>query len=154
MSAAGGRVLIKNVDIFDGLRDRLTSGHVLLEGRTIAAVEASPISESGVSTVIDGAGRVLMPGMIDAHAHLVGMANTMVDLMMATQTQLAAATLARAKDTLLRGFTTVRDMGGDTVGIKKVIDAEPPLGHVLRVGDADAEERAQHERDGERPPHS
>ena len=52
-----------------------------------------------------------MPGMIDAHAHLVGMANTMVDLMLATQTQLAAATLARAKDTLLRGFTTVRDMG-------------------------------------------
>ncbi|MCB1287945.1 MAG: amidohydrolase family protein [Mycobacterium sp.] len=144
MSAAGGRVLIKNVDIFDGLRDRLTSGHVLLEGRTIAAVEASPISESGVSTVIDGAGRVLMPGMIDAHAHLVGMANTMVDLMMATQTQLAAATLARAKDTLLRGFTTVRDMGGDTVGIKKVIDAEPPLGPRIYPSQAAISQTAGH----------
>jgi imidazolonepropionase-like amidohydrolase len=69
-----------------------------------------------------------MPGMIDAHVHLVGMANTLLDIAMASQTQLAAATLARAKDTLHRGFTTVRDMAGDTVGIKTVTDAEPALG--------------------------
>lgn len=94
-------VLVKNVRIFDGVSGRLSDGHVLVEGSTIAAVETSPIAEVSDATVIDGAGRVLMPGMSDAHVHLVGMANTMPDLMTATQTQLAAATLARAKDTLL-----------------------------------------------------
>lgn len=121
-------VLIKNVRVFDGLSGSVVPGHVLIDGSTIAAVDTSPIAESAATTVIDGGDRVLMPGMIDAHAHLVGMANTLLDLAMASQTQLAATTLARAKGTLLRGFTTVRDMAGDTAGIKKVIDGEPALG--------------------------
>ncbi len=95
-------------------------------------------------TVIDGGGRVLMPGMSDAHVHLVGMANTMIDIVMATQTQLAAATLARAKDTLLRGFTTVRDMAGDTGGIKTVIDAEPALGPRIYPSQAAVSQTAGH----------
>ncbi|CAN3131559.1 amidohydrolase family protein [Mycobacterium sp. smrl_JER01] len=126
--SASDRLLIKNVRIFDGLSDRSTDGHVLVDGRMIAAVETSPIAETDVTSVIDGAGRTLMPGLTDAHVHLVGMANTLLDLAMGSQTQLAAATLAAAKDTLLRGFTTVRDMAGDTVGVKKVIDARPELG--------------------------
>ncbi len=121
-------VLIKNVRVFDGLSGSVVPGHVLVDGAKITAVDTSPIAESAATTVIDGGDRVLMPGMIDAHAHLVGMANTLLDLAMASQTQLAASTLARAKGTLLRGFTTVRDMAGDTVGIKKVIDGEPALG--------------------------
>ncbi|BBX19615.1 amidohydrolase [Mycolicibacterium duvalii] len=127
-NAATKRLLIKNVRIFDGRTPRLTDGHVLVEGRTIAAVEPSPIAEAPGTTVIDGGGRTLMPGMSDAHVHLVGMANTLLDLAMGTQTLLAARTLARAKDTLLRGFTTVRDMAGDTAGIKQVIDEAPELG--------------------------
>jgi len=103
----GSRLLFKNVRIFDGLSGRLVAGHVLVEGPTIAAVETSPIAENLQTTVIDGADRVLMPGMSDAHLHLVGAANTLIDLVTASQTQLAASALARAKDTLLRGFTTV-----------------------------------------------
>ena len=127
-SSTGRRVLITNVRIFDGLTDHLVDGHVLIEGPTIAAVERSPIAATESDTVIDGAGRTLMPGMSDAHVHLVGMANTMIDLVMGSQTQLAAATLVKAKETLLRGFTTVRDMAGDTAGIRTVIDANPELG--------------------------
>lgn len=122
------RLVIKNVQIFDGVADGLRAGHVLVEGQRIVAVDASPIAESDASTVIDGGGRVLMPGMSDAHVHLVGMANTLPDFLLGTQTQLAATALAWAQDTLMRGFTTVRDMAGDTVGIKKVIDARPALG--------------------------
>ncbi|MFY9492311.1 MAG: amidohydrolase family protein [Mycobacterium sp.] len=138
------RLLIKNVQIFDGISDHLFAGHVLVEGRTIAAVDTAPIAEGPGTAVIDGAGRVLMPGMTDAHVHLVGMANTMLDLITATQTQLAAATLARAKDTLLRGFTTVRDMAGDTIGIKKVIDAEPGLGPRIYPSQAAISQTAGH----------
>lgn len=138
------RLLLKNVRIFDGLSDRLFPGHVLVEGGTIAAVGTSPIDEDPQMTVVDGQGRVLMPGMIDAHAHLVGMANTLVDLALASQTQLAAATLARSKDVLLRGFTTVRDMGGDTVGIKNVIDGETALGPRIYPSQAAISQTAGH----------
>ncbi|MCG7594417.1 amidohydrolase family protein [Mycobacterium sp. PSTR-4-N] len=121
-------LLIKNVRIFDGLSDRTTDGHVLIQGRTIAAVERSPIAENDHTVVIDGAGRTLMPGMIDAHVHLVGMSNSLLNLAMGSQTLLAATALAGATDTLMRGFTTVRDMAGDTAGLKAVIDARPALG--------------------------
>lgn len=144
MSVGPRRLLIKNVEIFDGISDRLSAGHVLVEGCTIAAVEASPIAEDTGTHVIDGSGRVLMPGMSDAHVHLFGMANTMLDLLTATQTQLAAATLARAKDTLLRGFTTVRDVAGDTAGIKRVIDAEPDLGPRIYPSQAAISQTAGH----------
>ena len=48
--------------------------------------------------------------------------------MLASQFHLIARTLARAKETLLRGLTTVRDMAGDTAGVKNVIDGDPVLG--------------------------
>lgn len=144
MGREAGRLLVKNVKIFDGVSDRLFAGHVLVEDRTIAAVDSSPIAEGPDMTVIDGAGRVLMPGMSDAHVHLVGMANTMADLFTATQSQLAAATVVRAKDVLLRGFTTVRDVAGDTVGIKNVIDAEPALGPRIYPSQAAISQTAGH----------
>lgn len=139
-----GRLLIKNVQIFDGISDRTFAGHVLVEGRTITAVDTAPIAEDAATTVIDGTGRFLMPGMTDAHVHLVGMANTMADLFNATQSQLAAVTIVRAKDTLLRGFTTVRDVAGDTAGIKKVIDAEPALGPRIYPSQAAISQTAGH----------
>lgn len=138
------RILVKNVRIFDGLSDRLVPGHVLVEGNAIAAVDTSPIAEDAQTTVIDGADRVLMPGMTDAHVHLWGMANTMVEMLTATQSQLAAATLARSKDTLLRGFTTVRDVAGDTAGIKKVIDSDPTLGPRIYPSQAAISQTAGH----------
>lgn len=144
MGRETGRLLVKNVKIFDGVSDRLFAGHVLVEDRTIAAVDSSPIAEGPDMTVIDGAGRVLMPGMSDAHVHLVGMANTMADLFTATQSQLAAATVVRARDVLLRGFTTVRDVAGDTVGIKNVIDAEPALGPRIYPSQAAISQTAGH----------
>ncbi|MGV0778556.1 metal-dependent hydrolase family protein [Mycolicibacterium elephantis] len=137
------RLLIKNVEIFDGLSDRATSGHVLIEGRTIAAVDTSPISEDG-ATVIDGNGRTLMPGMTDAHVHLVGMANALIDFVMGSQTQLAAMSLAKAKDVVLRGFTTVRDMAGDTAGLKKVIDDGLAVGPRIYPSQAAVSQTAGH----------
>lgn len=138
------RLLVKNVQIFDGISDRTVAGHVLVEGRTISAVDPSPIAEDDATTVIDGTGRFLMPGMTDAHVHLVGMANTSFALITATQSQLAATTIVRAKDTLLRGFTTVRDMAGDTAGIKAVIDAEPALGPRIYPSQAAISQTAGH----------
>jgi imidazolonepropionase-like amidohydrolase len=52
--------------------------------------------------------------------------------------------MAKAKDTLLRGFTTVRDMAGDTAGIKTVIDANPDLGPRIYPSQAAISQTAGH----------
>ena len=118
------RLLFHNVRVFDGVSADLVSGDVLIDGDRIAAVSTSPIGEEpGREPVaIDGAGRVLMPGMSDAHVHLVGNANSYIDMVMGTEAHIALNGLAEAKNMLHRGFTSVRDMAGDTGSIKSVID--------------------------------
>ncbi|HYN58678.1 MAG TPA: amidohydrolase family protein [Rubrivivax sp.] len=77
--AAGGQaagtptqVLITNVRVFDGLGDRLAEGmNMLVEGNRIARLSRSAIAVSAGATVIDAKGRTLMPGLIDAHTHLM-----------------------------------------------------------------------------------
>lgn len=123
-SSGAPRVLFQNVRIFDGVSATLSPGHVLIEGEKILAVSASPIAtESGDGTaVIDGGDRVLMPGMTDAHVHMVGNANNMLEMVMGSQMLIDSNTAAAAGNMLMRGFTTVRDMAGDTSGLKTVVD--------------------------------
>jgi imidazolonepropionase-like amidohydrolase len=66
-----GRVLFTNVSVIDGLADAAYAADVLVEGGRIAAVAAAPgrLSAAGAQTV-DGGGATLMPGLIEAHAHL------------------------------------------------------------------------------------
>lgn len=118
------RILIRNVRVFDGLSADLIHGDVLIDGQRVAAVSSSPIGDEPgrVTTVVEGGGRVLMPGMTDAHVHLVGNSGTFLQLLMATETEIALNTLVEAKHMVLRGFTTVRDMGGETADIKAAID--------------------------------
>jgi len=63
-----------------------------------------------------------MPGLSDAHVHLMGNANNMMDFLQGPTGTLYGNTIAEAKRMLLRGFTTVRDMGGDTAPVKSLID--------------------------------
>lgn len=115
-------VLINNVRIFDGIGDRLRPGNLLIQGSKIKQISASPIVAPRDGTVIDGSGRVLMPGLTDAHWHMTMVANTIADLEQADTGLMYANTVAAAGRTLLRGFTTVRDMAGPTFGIKQAID--------------------------------
>src|SRR5215472_5191598 len=64
--------LFRNVRIFDGTsRDLSEPSHVLVRGSTIAQISPAdgPAADGAGFTVIDGGGRVLMPGLIDAHWH-------------------------------------------------------------------------------------
>lgn len=123
-SEASNRLLFRNVRVFDGSSADLVNGDVLIDGTFIAAVTESPVGDDPArkTTVIDGGGRVLMPGMSDAHVHLVGNANSYVDMVMGTEAHIALNGLAEARNMLHRGFTTVRDMAGDTADVKSVID--------------------------------
>ena len=117
------RVLFTNVNVFDGVSDQLqNSMNVLVEGNLIAEVSESSISAAG-ATVIDGGGRTLMPGLSDAHAHIT-MVRDPLTLMNDLHWAYTGALIAReAERMLLRGFTTIRDLGGPSYGIAQAIDA-------------------------------
>jgi imidazolonepropionase-like amidohydrolase len=117
--------VFQNVRIFDGTGDQLSGpSHVLVRGNRIERISSTPIaSDRRADTVlIDGGGRTLMPGLIDMHWHAMLVRPTPAAAMVADigYTNLVAG--AEATDTLLRGFTTVRDLGGPTFGLKRAID--------------------------------
>jgi imidazolonepropionase-like amidohydrolase len=116
--------LFNNVRIFDGKGTSLSKPtNVLVRGNVIERISEAPIAVDRMATtqIIDGNGRTLMPGLIDAHWHAmlirVTPAQSFGDV---GYVNLVAA--AEATDTLMRGFTTVRDVGGPVFGLKSAID--------------------------------
>ena len=79
----GKGILIQNVVIFDGKSEKTVTGNVWIEDNAIRKVSAEPIVAGAEVEVIDGRGKFLMPGLIDAHWHAYLAANTMVDLLTA-----------------------------------------------------------------------
>jgi imidazolonepropionase-like amidohydrolase len=123
-ASAQTTILINNVQIFNGTDEKLTTGNVLIQGDSIAKISTSPIpaNKSANVTIIDGKGKFLMPGLIDAHVHTMMSAMPMMELMTADVGYIYLVAGQEAGRTLLRGFTTVRDLGGPSFALKKAID--------------------------------
>lgn len=118
-------VLFENVRVFDGRSDRLSEpANVLIVGNVIQAVSTAPIAPPADAplTRIAGGGRTLMPGLIDAHAHVAFANVTQFDAVLADVGYVHIAAGKAAESMLLRGYTAVRDMGGPVFGLKKAID--------------------------------
>ena len=116
-----GSVLIKGARIFDGTTSSLIDGlDVLIEGNLITRIEPS-ISES-VDKSIGASGKTLMPGLIDAHWHSLFCILPMAKLLASDIGYLNQVAGKAASDTLMRGFTTVRDVGGNVFGLKQATD--------------------------------
>lgn len=112
-----------NVRVFDGVTDRLRDGlQVIVEGNVIKALEPAGQAMPDNVKIIDGQGGVLMPGLIDAHWHAIMARPSMMTAMTSDFNYIQALAIAEAQATLLRGFTTVRDMGGPVFGLKRAID--------------------------------
>ena len=117
--------LIENVRIFDGAHPSLSApSGVLIRGNIIEKISTSPIptDRRADTQIIAGGGRVLMPGLIDAHWHATMVRSTPAQLL---SSDIGYSTLlagAEATATLMRGFTTVRDMGGPVFALKRAID--------------------------------
>jgi imidazolonepropionase-like amidohydrolase len=117
--------LFQNVRTFDGTRARLSApSFVLVRGNRIERISATPVQTESVvdGVVLNGDGRTLMPGLIDMHWHAMMVRSTPTALMVdpVGYTNLLAS--LEAADTLMRGFTTVRDVGGPVFGLKRAID--------------------------------
>jgi imidazolonepropionase-like amidohydrolase len=121
--ATASVTLFENVRIFDGTDPALSlPSNVLVRGNLIDRVSTEPIAVDGPVTVIAGGGRVLMPGLIDAHWHAFMAATPQPVLMSADPSYLTLLAAQQAEATLMRGFTTVRDLGGPVFGLKRAID--------------------------------
>jgi imidazolonepropionase-like amidohydrolase len=122
-SAPMARVAFANARLFDGKSDALLEGlRVVVGGKTIKAVEPAEAPLDGDVWVIDCGGRVLMPGLIDAHWHAMLASLPLTVLMTADAGYITLVAADEARKTLMRGFTSVRDMAGPTFSLKRAID--------------------------------
>ena len=116
-------IVLANFQLFDGrsatLRMRL---RLLVEGDRIKAIEADGVGVPEGARVIDCGGRTVMPGLIDAHWHTIFAGLPVSRLLTADMGYIFLAAGEEAERTLMRGFTTVRDLGGPSFVLKQAID--------------------------------
>ena len=116
-------IVFTNFQLFDGRSPRLRAGlRLLVEKDRITAVEAGDVGAPEGARVVDCGGRTVMPGLIDAHWHTIFAGLSVPALMSADVGYVFLAASAEAERTLMRGFTTVRDLGGPSFALKQAID--------------------------------
>lgn len=117
-------VLFENVRIFDGSSTLSAPSNVLVRGNTIQSISTAPIpvDRRADAQVINGGGRTLMPGLIDAHWHAAMASVPLPVLMTADIGYINLVAGKAASETLMRGFTSVRDLSGPTFSLKRAID--------------------------------
>ncbi len=118
--------LISNVNIFDGKNEKQHKNmHVLVKDNLIETISSEPLAviQTDNVTIIEGKGRTLMPGMIEGHGHVM-FASDLPKLMNQDEFEQGVHAARRANDYLMNGFTTVRDCGGNSFGVKRALDAD------------------------------
>ncbi|MCV9386289.1 metal-dependent hydrolase family protein [Reichenbachiella ulvae] len=113
--------LITNAKIFDGVNEKLIDGDILIENNLIKQVGASIKAPQG-ATVIDATGKTIIPGLIDVHWHMALAELPMTFVLSGDAYEVGIRSTIASPKTLMRGFTTVRDMGGNVFSLKKLID--------------------------------
>lgn len=136
-------LIIKNVMVFDGSGSvPWGPATVIVEGDRISKLgpldELELPEELGTGWwVIDGQGKLLMPGLVDCHVHITGSCDP--DELKALKELVPHAAIRstiNARDTLEAGFTAVRDAGGGNlidVALKQAINEELVPGPRLQV---------------------
>lgn len=115
-------VLITNVNVWDGTSDKTVKADVLVENNLIKQVGQNIKAPRGAN-VVDGKGGYVTPGLIDMHQHLMLNGGTTAGSYdWDAYTQGAHASRA-AEYLLLQGFTTIRDIGGNSLSIKRAVNS-------------------------------
>ena len=116
-------ILFTKFRLFDGTSSSLRDGRfVLVEGTRIKDVGTGTPAAPNGARVIHCGGRVIMPGLIDSHWHAMFAGLPLPLLLQGDAGFINLAAASDAERTLMRGFTTIRDLGGPTFALKQAID--------------------------------
>lgn len=124
---ADGRTVVHAGSLVDVEAGEVLGRHtIVVEGAMITAVEEGLADPESGDTLIDLSGHTVLPGLMDMHVHLTSQqagAASYLDRFQENPADLAIKGLIYAERTLLAGFTTVRDVGGETTAILAVRNA-------------------------------
>lgn len=117
-----GRMILTDCTLLDGTSADLREGmHILIEDNRIREVSETPITAAGAQ-IIDLKGKTLMPGLIDAHVHLIATSLNLGQLAYEPVSLTMARARHIAEGMLQRGFTTIRDAAGADWGLAAAIE--------------------------------
>lgn len=109
-------ILLKNCHIVDGTSsEKSDKKNVLIEDDRIKEIDSDLHSTS--AKVVDLEGKTLMPGLIDCHVHVVAFLADLGAIGKLPDSYVTARSLILMRNMLMRGFTTVRDVGGADHGL-------------------------------------
>jgi imidazolonepropionase-like amidohydrolase len=116
------RLLIQRATVFDSAAGVLRPHcRIVIEGERIAAVTDEAITVDDVAQTIDAEDRVVLPGLIDAHVHVVAASHDLSGLALQPPSLVTAQSSRILRDMLMRGFTTVRDAAGADFGLQEAV---------------------------------
>jgi len=116
-------VLITNINLWDGTSDVLAPGmNVLVENNLVKQISTEPIAvnRSANTMIIDGGGRTLMPGLIEMHTHLMFQFGVPVSRTY-DHAAMGAAAYEGMQTYMEMGYTTLRDVGGNSLSIARAL---------------------------------
>ncbi len=114
------RVSIVDALVFDGESEDLFETDLHLVDGVVSQIGGSrPVD----ARVIEAAGSVVTPGLIDAHCHAYGIGLDLLDLEATPLSYVALVGARRLEASLSRGFTTIRDVAGGDIGLQAAIEA-------------------------------
>ncbi|WP_234393481.1 metal-dependent hydrolase family protein [Francisella philomiragia] len=117
------KIILKNANVFNGKDNQINHyNYVYVEGSKILSLTDNEISNFSAEVIIDLKDRFLMPGLIDAHVHLSSAASVDLANDNISSDFTAIESLQAAEESLLRGFTTLRDAGGAGYGIARAFE--------------------------------
>lgn len=122
---------------------------IAIAGDRIVGVSSQRPVEAGV-VVVDVGGRTVMPGLIDAHVHVTSVTANLAALAEMSPFYVAARSAPLLRNMLMRGFTTVRDMGGADFGVAQAVAERLLIGPRILFGGKSLSQSGGH--GDQRPP--
>ena len=127
------RTVIRNGNVLDTSTMTYAEATLVIEAGRVVDVDAAPTVDGDI--VIDAGGSYVVPGLVDCHVHfrLATLNFQKLARMSEVEFGITMAQLSRA--TVERGFTTVRDLGGEVTGLMAAIRAGKAIGpRIVRAG--------------------
>ena len=120
-AAVSKRLAIVNATLFDSERGVLRPNTtIVIEGERVVAVTQEAIAVDDARS-IDAAGRVVLPGLIDAHVHATAVSHDVLSMSMTPPSLITAQSKGLLEAMLMRGFTSIRDAAGADFGLQEAV---------------------------------